>query len=305
MEGPRHEPPLLAWIGLLVLYVVWGSTYLAIRIVVHEMPPFAAAALRFLTAGVLMGAVALVIDRDQGWPTLRQWRDYAFAGALFLGGGNAGVMWAETRVSSGLAALLVATVPLWITLLDGLRAGGQRWTRSSWTAVLVGFAGVALVVRPDGSGNTDWAGVGALQLGALSWTLAALYLQTVRAKLRTASASAIEMLAGAAVLSVEAWVAGEDVSRFATASSSAWLGLLYLMIFGSLVGFTTFSYCLNELPAATVGTYAYVNPIVAVILGRVFLNEPLSWSMGLGALLIVAGVFVTTYVPRRDSASEA
>jgi drug/metabolite transporter (DMT)-like permease len=288
-----RRSPLLPWLSLSVIYVVWGSTYLAIRIVVQEMPPFAAASLRFLVAGSGLAVLALKADRGAGLPARRALRDYAIAGVLLLAAGNAGVMWAETRVSSGLAALLVATVPVWIALLDGFRPGGQRWTSRLWFGVLIGLAGVALVARPQG-GASEWAGVAALQFGAFSWTLGVLWVKASPQKLPTLSAASIEMLAGSAVLFLESRIAREDGTALWHASSSAWLALGFLVIFGSMVAFTAFAYCLNELPASVVGTYAYVNPVVAVALGRVVLGEPLSYSMALGAALIVFAVAVVT-----------
>jgi len=286
----------LAWACLFAIYVVWGTTYLAIRVVVREMPPFAAAALRFSSAGLVLGGLALVFERKQGWPSVRQWRDYSLAGICFLAGGNAGVMWAEQRVPSGLAALLVATVPLWVTFLDGLRPGGQPWTRRVWMGVLLGFIGVAFVARPQGGAEAGhWAGIAALQAASLLWTFGALYVQSVRRKLATLSATAVEMIVGSVVLFLESRLAGEDLTRVAHASPDAWRGLAYLVVFGSLIGFTAFAYALHELPASTVGTYAYVNPVVAVLLGRMFLAEPLAASTLAGAVLIVVAVVVTTH----------
>jgi drug/metabolite transporter (DMT)-like permease len=287
---------LLPWLSLFALYVVWGSTYLAIRIVVREMPPFAAASLRFLVASVLLGILALFTERRAGWPTRQQWIQYGIAGVFLLGLGNAGVMWAETRVPSGIAALLVATVPLWVTFLDGLRPGGEPWTARLWLGVLVGFAGVAFVARPQG-GAGEWMGVGALQLAALAWTIGALYVKTIPKKLGTFPASAIEMLAGAAALLLESRLAGENLAQMATASRSAWSALAFLVVAGSLIGFTAFAYCLHEMPASIVGTYAYVNPVVAVLLGHALLDEPLSKGMLVGAALIVVGVVITTHRP--------
>jgi drug/metabolite transporter (DMT)-like permease len=292
--SPRHRR-LLPYLSLLVIWVVWGSTYMFIAIAVREMPPFAAACLRFLASGLVMAGVALVIDRGKGRPTLRQVADYALIGVLLLSIGNALVMWSEKRVPSGIAALIVAAVPLYLTFFDGLRKGGQPWTGRVWLGAVVGLAGVALVARPSaGMSAGHWGAVLALQVATLSWTFGSLYSQSVPRKLPLASAAAIEMLAGSLVLGFESLVAGEKASLVFQASSSAWLALLYLAVFGSLVGFTAFAYCLNELPASTVGTYGYVNPIVAVTLGAIFLDEPLSTGMLAGGALIVAAVVLTT-----------
>lgn len=290
---PRRR--LLPWIALFVVWVVWGSTYLAMRVVVREMPPLVGAGTRFLAAGTIMGLVALAVDRGSGWPTRRQWLDYGLIGVLLLSIGNALVMWAEMTVPSGIAALIVATVPLWILLLDGLRPGGQPWTARVWVGTFVGLAGVALVARPEGELDVAHGlAIVALQVATLSWTIGSLYAQAVPRRLPLASAAAIEMLAGSLVLFAASPLFGEDWSRMAAASARAWGGIGYLVAFGSLVGFTAFAYCLNELPATTVGTYAYVNPVVAVFLGWIILGEPLTPGLLGGGLLIVLSVALTT-----------
>jgi drug/metabolite transporter (DMT)-like permease len=295
---PRRR--LLPWISLLVVWVVWGSTYLAMRVVVREMPPLAGAGTRFLCAGAIMGLVALVANRGTGWPDRRQWLDYAAVGVLLLSVGNSLVMWAERTVPSGIAALIVATVPLWILLLDGLRPGGEPWTARVWVGTGVGLAGVALVARPEGDVSpSHWLAIVALQVACLSWTVGSLYAQQVPRRLPLASAAAIEMLAGGLVALAASRLLGEDWSRMAAASLSAWGGVSYLVVFGSLVGFTAFAYCLNELPATTVGTYAYVNPVVAVVLGRLVLAEPLTPGLLAGGLLIVVSVALTTLRKRQ------
>lgn len=286
---------MLPWLALSVVYVVWGSTYMAIRIVVRELPPMAAASLRFLAAGLVMAGIAAFADRAHPRPALRQVADYCLVGVLLLAVGNGLVMWSETRIPSGIAALIVATVPLWLTLFDGLRPGGQSWTARVWLGTLVGLAGVALVARPQGSAEAGhWTAILALQLATLSWTGGALYAQSVSRRLPLFTASAVEMLAGSVVLFLESRLLGEDLRLVGTAPATAWLALLYLAVFGSLLAFTCFAYCLNELPASTVGTYAYVNPVVAVILGSVFLGEALSAGLVAGAGLILLAVVLTT-----------
>jgi drug/metabolite transporter (DMT)-like permease len=296
--SPRRRR-LLPWLCLAIVWVVWGSTYLAIAVAVREVPPMAGAALRFVAAGLIMGAIALVVDRGQPRPTLRQVGDYALAGVLLLSVGNALVMWAEKRIPSGIAALIVATVPLWLLVLDGLRHRGAAWTARAWAGTLIGLVGVALVARPEGGVQAGhWAAIGGLQIACISWAIGSLYAQNVPRRLPLFTAAAIEMLAGGGVLVLESVVMGEDLSLFAAASASAWWALAYLALFGSLVAFTAFAFALNELPASTVGTYAYVNPVVAVALGSVFLHEPLSPGLLAGAALIVAAVVLTTLRPR-------
>jgi drug/metabolite transporter (DMT)-like permease len=292
---PTSNRRLWPWISLLIVYVVWGSTYLAIAVVVKEQPPLAAASLRFGAAGLVMAAIAAFVDRARPRPTARQLADYTLIGVLLLSIGNAFVMWSEKRIPSGIAALIVATVPLWLTLFDGLRPGGQSWTVRAWAGAAIGLFGVALVARPGGGVSAGhWTAIVALQVATLSWTGGSLYAQSLPNKLPLFTASAVEMLAGSVVLFLESRVFGEDLAAFAVASSRSWLALGYLAVFGSLIGFTAFAYCLNELPASTVGTYAYVNPVVAVALGHTFLGEPLSPGLVAGAALILLSVLLTT-----------
>ncbi len=246
---PDRKHRLLPWLSLLVIWVVWGSTYLAIRIVVREMPPLAAASLRFAAAGLVMSLAAFYTDRAHGWPSRRQWLDYAFIGVLLLAVGNGLVMWSERTIPSGIAALIVATVPLWMLLLDGLRPGGAPWTPRVWIGTLIGLVGVAFVARPEGAVSAGhWPGIVALQIASFSWTIGSLYAQSVKKRLPLFTASAVEMLAGSAFLFLESRLFGEDLAKVSAASSQAWLALLYLGVFGSLIGFTAFAYCLNELP---------------------------------------------------------
>jgi drug/metabolite transporter (DMT)-like permease len=297
--SPRHRS-LLPWIALAVIYVVWGSTYLAIRVAVREVPPFAAASIRFFASGVAMAALAFVVDRRYGWPTWRQIADYSLVGVLLLSIGNALVMWAEKTIPSGIAALIVGSTPLWMTLLDGWRPGGQRATPMIWAGTVIGLLGVALVARPEGGiAAGHWGAIVALQFATIAWTVGSLYAQSVPARLPVVTAAAIEMLAGSAALLFESVViARDDWSAFRTASADTWMSLGYLAVFGSLVGFTAFAYALNELPATTVGTYAYVNPVVAVVLGRVFLKEALTPGLLAGGVLILVAVLITTRARR-------
>jgi drug/metabolite transporter (DMT)-like permease len=299
-EARARRRRLLPWLSLFVVWVVWGSTYLGMRIVVREMPPLPAAATRFLIAGSIMGLVALYVDRRRGWPSLRQWLDYGAIGVLLLSIGNSLVMWSERTVPSGIAALIVATVPVWILLLDGLRPGGRPWTLRLWIGTAIGLAGVFLVARPQGAVDwSHWLAILALQVACLSWTIGSLYAQSVPDRLPLASAAAVEMLVAGAVIALASRVLGSDWTTMTAASGRAWGAILYLVVFGSLVGFTAFAYCLNELPASTVGTYAYVNPVVAVILGWLVLREPLTPGLLVGGSLIVLSVVLTTLQKRR------
>jgi drug/metabolite transporter (DMT)-like permease len=296
---------LLPWIALGVIYVVWGSTYFAIRVLVREIPPMAAAGVRFLVAGLVMAAIAAVADRAHPRPTRRQLLDYALAGVLLLAVGNGLVMWSEKSIPSGIAALIVGTVPVWLTLFDGFRPTGQRWSVRVWTGTLIGLVGVLLVARPQGGiAPGHWPAVLALQVATLAWTAGTLYAQSVTRRLPLFSAAAVEMIAGSIALFALSALVGEDTSRFAAASPAAWASLAYLTVFGSLVGFTAFAFCINELPASTVGTYAYVNPVVAVFLGAMFLGERVTPGLLTGGILILVAVVITT-MSRRAAAAKA
>ena len=285
----------LPYLALGVVWIVWGSTYLGMRVVVAEMPPLVAAGARFAAAGLVMALVAGVIDRGHGRPGRRQLLDYALVGILLLSVGNGLVMWAERTVPSGIAALIVATVSVWFVLLDGLRPGGQPWTVRVWLGTIVGLAGVSLVASPRGEVAAEhWLAILALQAACLAWTVGSLYAQSVPKRLPLATAAAVEMLTAAVVLLLASLLLGEDLSCLAAASPRAWGGLAYLAVFGSLVGFTAFAYCLNELPASTVSTYAYVNPAVAVTLGALILDEPLTAGLLTGGALILVAVILTT-----------
>jgi drug/metabolite transporter (DMT)-like permease len=295
VPAPAAKRRVWPWIALGIVWVVWGSTYLAIRVLVHEAPPLLAASVRFFCAGLIMGGVALVVDRRHGRPSRQQWFDYSLVGVLLLAIGNGLVMWSERTVPSGTAALIVATVPVWILVLDGLRPHGEPWTLRVWLGTVIGLAGVALVARPQvGVSRGHWLAMGALQVACLAWTLGSLYAQAVPRKLPLASAAAIEMVAGSIALALLSRLFAEDASSLASISSRAWGAFGYLIAFGSLVGFTAFAYCLNELPATTVGTYAYVNPVVAVFLGWLILGESLTPGLLAGGALIVLSVVLTT-----------
>ena len=285
----------LPYLALGAVWIVWGSTYLGMRVVVAEMPPLVAAGARFAAAGLVMALVAGVIDRGHGRPGRRQLLDYALVGILLLSVGNGLVMWAERTVPSGIAALIVATVSVWFVLLDGLRPGGQPWTVRVWLGTIVGLAGVSLVASPRGEVAAEhWLAMLARQAACLAWTVGSLYAQSVPKLLPQATAAAVEMQTAAVVLLLASLLLGEDLSCLAAASPRAWGGLAYLAVFGSLVGFTAFAYCLNELPASTVSTYAYVNPAVAVTLGALILDEPLTAGLLTGGALILVAVILTT-----------
>lgn len=295
----RPGPSLIS-AGMLVLYVVWGSTYLAIAIAVDTFPPFIMAAIRFGLAGIILLTWSILRERRSFvWPTRREWRDSAIVGALLLGGGMGFVAWGEQTIPSGIAALIIATMPVWIAVLGGIFLG-ERLPRLAVAGILVGFAGVAILVGPSafgGVGAMDPAGVAAILLSPIAWASGSLFASH-RASLpnRPLVATGAQMVTGGAVLAVMALVTGEwQAFDPAAISRDSFLAFVYLTIVGSLLAYTTYSWLLGVAPLPLVSTYAYVNPIVAVILGWLILQEPIdARTLIAGAIIVVAVVLIVT-----------
>jgi drug/metabolite transporter (DMT)-like permease len=282
------------WLGLATVYVVWGSTYLGIDLAIRTIPPFLMAAVRFLVAGGLLYAWAIRRGDRSDRPTARQWLTAFVIGTPMLAVGNAAVGWAEETVDTGTASLIIASVPLWMALVDRV-AYGQRLARSGIAGLAVGFAAVGLLVGPgDVSGRAA-----VLVFTSLAWSLGSLYARHAALPRRPLVAVGMQMLAAGLVLIVFAGAKGEagrvDVGAI---SLKSWLGLLYLIVAGSLVAFTAYMWLLRNAPTSLVGTYAYVNPVVAVLLGTVFLGEPLGWRTLLAGLIIVASVALIVRAPK-------
>lgn len=286
-----------------IVYVVWGSTYLAIHYAIQTIPPLLMAGARFLVAGAVLFVWSRF--RDGVRPTARQWRNTALIGTLLLLGGNGAVVWAEVTVPSGTAALLVAIVPLWMVLIDWLRPGGRRPATGVLVGVIAGLVGMAVLVGPDsltGSGPINRWGALALLLGSLSWAIGSAYAR--RADLPSGMAtSGMEMLAGGVGCIVVALATGE-AARFHPASISgvSLAGYLYLVVAGSIIAFSAYSYMVRNAAPAAVGTYAYVNPIIAVFLGWLIASEPVTARTIVGAAIIVASVGIITIMANRPSA---
>jgi drug/metabolite transporter (DMT)-like permease len=276
-----------AWGALATLYVVWGSTYLGIMLAIRTLPPFLMSSARFLVAGAFL--FALSPRRRLGW---RAWAAALVAGGALLTVGNGGITWAEQRVDSGVAALLVATMPLWLALFDRL-VYGRRLSASGWAGLLVGLGGVALLVSPGG-GRTDVVGGLACIASAAAWAAGSLYSQHAPLPSQPALASGMEMLAGGALLGVAGLAAGEGGQVHpAHVSVESLLALAYLVVVGSIVAFSCFHWLLRNAPTSIVATYAYVNPVVAVLLGAAFLGEPLTLrTLVAGAAIVVSVVLI-------------
>ena len=280
--------------ALLTVYLIWGSTYLAIRVVVtHGIPPLIGMGVRFLFAGTLLAA-ALRLRRGRGSlrVTPAQLRTGAIVGVLLLFGGNGFVAVAEQTLPSGLAALLVSTTPLWLVVLGFLT--GERARRASAVGILVGFAGTAVLVHPGGrAGDGAWWAAALILVATACWAAGSLHSRRQTNPADPFVASAYQMLIGGVALALGGLVHGE-AARLDPASVSAagWWALAYLVVVGSLVAYTAYFWLLGNAPLQLVSTYAYVNPVVAVALGWALLGEPVTLPVVVGGALAVAGVIV-------------
>jgi drug/metabolite transporter (DMT)-like permease len=272
------------------VYLIWGSTYLAIRFAIDTIPPHLMASARFLVAGAILYAWARL--RGAPRPTWSNWRAATIVGGLLLLGGNGAVVWAETRVPSGVTALLVATVPIWMALIEGMRNGGRRPARAVIAGLVLGLCGLALLLVPGNlAGRVDLLGAGALILGSFSWAFGSLLSRTAKLPKSGFLAAAMEMIAGGVWLLLFGLATGQAGRvTIAALSLKSLLSLGYLILFGSLVGFTAYIWLLGATTASRVSTYAYVNPVVAVLLGWAFAGEAITLRTALAAAIIVIAV---------------
>ncbi|MFE5939275.1 EamA family transporter [Streptomyces sp. NPDC056470] len=287
------------WLALGIVYIVWGSTYLGIRIVVETMPPFLSAGIRYVIAGVLL---AVLIAVRQGPAALkigpRRLGSAALVGILLLVGGNALVVLAETSIPSGLAALLVASVPAWVVVLRA--ASGERPGRGAFAGVALGLVGLGVLTLPGLNGEVRIGGVVLVVLAALLWSIGSFSSGRLPMPANPFTASAYEMLAGGLGGLAVALIRGEHRGfDLADVSARSWTALAYLIVFGSLIAFTAYAWLLQTAPLSLVATYAYVNPVVAVLLGALVLGEALTWPIALGGAIVVGGVCLIVSTERR------
>jgi drug/metabolite transporter (DMT)-like permease len=297
----RRVSPI-AWVALLIVWVVWGSTYLAIRVGDETIPPLVLAAVRFLIAGVVMFPLAYrnaaSAARAAGqagpsgryWPRRSEWLGCAVVGILLIGA-NAAVCVAETTVPSGLTALLIATVPLWLLGIDAV-LNHARLGLAPVAGLAIGLAGVALLSGLGGGhAGVSASGVVIILCAAATWATGVIMARRVPTPASPALTSAMQLLIGGVFSLVLAAASGEFGSfRLSAVSDRSWLALAYLIVFGSIVAFSAFVIAVRMLPTATVATYAYVNPVIAVLLGTLILNEPVTLGMLAGGVLIVGAV---------------
>ncbi|GAB4505511.1 MAG: drug/metabolite exporter YedA [Anaerolineales bacterium] len=281
------------WLALLALYLVWGSTYLAIRFAVETIPPFLSAGLRFLVSG----AILLTWRRLAGdpLPTRRQWRSTAIVGILLLLGGNGLVSFAEQSIPSGIAALIIGSVPLWMVGIEAVRSNGVKPNWQATLGLLIGFGGIFLLTGPseltDNGHTFDPLGISLLLAAAFLWSVGSIYSRNADMPKSSLMATGAEMLAGSIALFLVSGLTGEwHGFSFTQATASSWLGLAYLITFGSLVGFVSYGWLLQNAPVSLVATYAYVNPLVAVFLGAWLADEIINARILMAGLVIIGSV---------------
>ena len=290
IEAPTRAPAWLAWAALGVVYVVWGSTYLAIRFSVETMPPLLSAGARFLVSGALL-CLAVLVFAGRGafrmtWP---QFGTAALVGVLLPAWGNGLVVVAERHVASGLAALLVACIPLYVVVLR--RLTGQRPSPMTLAGVAIGLVGLAVLLLGGpvaGTHGTAWWGPWLVLLAALGWAIGTVAGARLPVPPNPVTFSAVGMLVGGALLTFGGVVRGERVV-LAEVSTASWLGWGYCVLFGSLA-FSSYVYALGRLPVSTVATYAYVNPVIAVLLGVLLADERFGPAQFAGGLVVLAAV---------------
>jgi drug/metabolite transporter (DMT)-like permease len=278
------------------IYLIWGSTYLAILYAVETIPPFIMGGIRFLISGAMLYLWAR--SRGAPKPTRLHWRNAIIAGAFLLLGGNGAVVWAEQFVPSGLTALLVSILPFWLVIIEWVRPPRPRPRGAVLAGLVLGFIGIIVLVGPSdvgGHGDVNPLGALVLILGSLSWAIGSFWSRDAELPESGLLTTGMEMLGGGALLVVVGALTGElehfDVHGISNASAG---GLLYLVTFGSLLGFTSYIWLLDKVSPARLGTYAYVNPIVAVVLGWAIAGERLSVRTGVAAAIVICAVALIT-----------
>jgi drug/metabolite transporter (DMT)-like permease len=281
------------------VYIIWGSTYLAIRIGVTEIPPFFMAGTRYLITSAILYPLARARSAER--PTRQHWGAALLLGALLPAAGNGFLTWAEQTVPSGIAALLVTTVSLWMVILEWVRPGGRAPTARTSVGLLLGFGGILLLVAPwQSTGRVNLIGAGVLMTGSLCWAAGSIASRHLKQPQIPLLRTAMQCLCGGIILFAFGGLTGE-VSRvqFGAITHRGWLALAYLTVFGSLIGYSAYSWLLHAAPPARVATYAYVNPVIAILLGWMFAGEHLTPRMLVATAVIIIGVIMVIAAPQR------
>ena len=292
-----------AWIAWAAVCLIWGTTYLAIKIALETIPPFLMGGIRYLIAGVLLALWLLA--RGQTIPPVREWGRLAVLGFLMIALGNGGVVWAEQYLASGLTAVVIATSPFWMVAVDSWLPGADRLSGRQWGGLFIGFLGIVMLVWPDISlggvtGRGVVLGVLSVQVACIGWAIASAYTRRHSMSRNVLGIAAVQMFFGGLFMTLAGTAMGEWAHLSFSSRTLAALG--YLTLAGSVIAFAAYSYALRHLPIATVSLYTYVNPVIAVALGTLLLGEPFRLSMIAAALIIVVGMLVVRPVRRPSRA---
>ncbi|MED1793486.1 EamA family transporter [Brevibacillus nitrificans] len=296
MTGKKDSKLVAIMIALLTVYLFWGGTYLGMKIAIESIPPFIMAGVRF----TLAGAFLFLLSRLKGaeLPSAAEWKGAGIVGALLLLGGNGIVAWAELRLPSAIASLLVATVPLWILVFNWVGGSRQKPSVGVMAGILVGLAGVAvLVVHPGGSESkgVDTIGILALLGASISWSFGSLYSRTAKLPASPLMSTALQMIIGGILLSMASLFLDDWTKLHVTQISlRSWVALGYLILFGSILAYTAYIWLLKNAEPSLVSTYAFVNPIVAVFLGWLLADEQMTTQSWVAAAMIIAAVAIIT-----------
>jgi drug/metabolite transporter (DMT)-like permease len=287
------NPGIKAWLAWILVCVIWGTTYLAIKIALETVPPFLMGGLRYVAAGLILGGV--LVAQGRRLPPISSWAGIALMGFFMLTLGNGGVAWGEQYVSSGLTAVLIGTSPFWMVSVDAMVSGHGARSARRWVGLVVGFAGIVALVWPDitaggvGGRNFGW-GVVAVQIACAGWAVGSAYTRRHVLAGDVLGAAALQMAAGGAFLIVLGTAMGEWGQFSLNIRTGAMM--LYLTVAGSVVAFAAYSYALRHMDVAIVSLYTYVNPVIAVALGALILDEPFTLRMALAAAVIAAGIVI-------------
>jgi drug/metabolite transporter (DMT)-like permease len=290
------------WLALIALYIVWGSTYLGIKFAIETIPPFFHAGVRFLISGIIL--VTWQHSAGQSMPTRKQWMSTAIIGTLLLLGGNGLVAWAEQFIPSGIAALIIGSSPMFLVIGEAIRPNGVKPNWQGIVGILIGFVGIFILIGPTeisgGATKLNPLGVAALLAAELFWSTGSIYSKTADLPKSSLMNTGAQMLMGSISLFIVSLISGELHGWDITAVSARSLyGLTYLTLVGSLVGFVSYGWLLQNAPISLVSTYAYVNPIVAVLLGTLFANEILEPRIWLATGIIIGSViFINSTRPK-------